>query len=215
MCDGGGNMRKIGVCLVVVSVLLCMLVSTSIAEPFSIRNGVSFGMGAETVIEIENNAGNKGAWDQYTSNFYSIKDLQILGADHVTLTYCFWENQQGELYQIGYNVNKGQRSAYASFVDALTTKYGEPEYTLNNGKYLPYGALMNRIKNYINKPTYTFDYCEWQIPFDEYAVVIGVYYQNSKIAGKSIEQCEIVYNRIGFDLIQEYDAQNQKGLGDI
>lgn len=152
---------------ILLAILLMLNVSIGIGEEFSIRNGIMFGMDAETVIRLEEEVGcisEKGLQDINGCYSLTFKDnVKIGDVICYTLTYDF-DKENKELYEIRYGLD----DAYSYLREALVNKYGKAEKEDNTGAMTHIGETFAWHGTAVKKDIH------WCIKYDTYDVEIDL-----------------------------------------
>ena len=164
-------------------ILVFVLCFSACAEEFTLRAGVKFLMPIEEVVSIEQkkgfeimkrsetpdeNAGN--LYDMYDDTLFYYGKGRIAGVDDSLIAY--FPDENGNVFRMQYALNITEKRGEIAIIEALTQKYGNPDYA--------YGKLpvqLQLIPN--NRSVYVCEagglpasYAEWNEEFkreEEYA----------------------------------------------
>lgn len=154
--------------LLMAIILFVLVVPTGIAENFTIRNGITFGMNVETVKKLEIEAGTSGEKLNKDNTYCKLtfdKNVKIGNIKCDDIRYEF-EPSGENLFQIEYTLDD---SDYLSLREALVSKYGTPEQENNVGLLTHVGAHYAYAKSVIKKDAH------WCAKFDTYDVEIDLW----------------------------------------
>lgn len=170
---GSITMKKVITVLLVLSIIICGI-GSAMAEDFSVRNGVKFGMTEEEVlkIEIENGTTHYESKDLGTKFHYlDCFQLSIAGFDKSGIWYIF-NKKTNKLDDIEYFFLN--TSVFSELADMLREKYGEPlNSSFTNGKV--WESPSYRMSCAVKYPQ-KLQYYEWIVPFDDCYTLIDVMY---------------------------------------
>lgn len=165
--------------VLLVTIILSILLSPgALAETFSIRNGITFGMTKEQVKKIET---MKVSSEWTDGTYLSYKNITISGIKNSILEYHF-ENKKLINFTMLFNDNATKATHekdYKTLNAALKDKYGKPlGYANGKTAELVSGYLDAQIsialldKMLGGKLQYKVTYDEWLIPTDDGKVKI-------------------------------------------
>ncbi len=167
-------MKKTVSVFLVLTIFIVCIIGSAIAEDFSVRNGIKFGMSKKEVNSIEKSIGSikLGAFGE----FPDILEYEgsVAGEESI-IQYCFSENG---LTLINYDIGKGsaekknispsREDMFYSLKDTLTKKYGEPVSSDNT--IIPDSLNGDLLR--LHRKTAAFDKNEWLVEYDNYFVII-------------------------------------------
>lgn len=122
-----------------VLIMVCMLCLSACAEEFTLHAGVKFLMPIEEVISMEQkkgfeiikrsetpdeNAGN--LYDMYDNTLFYYGKGRIAGVDDSIIAY--FPDENGNVFRMQYELNITGKNGEAAIIEALTQKYGNPDY---------------------------------------------------------------------------------------
>lgn len=162
------------------------LVAIAIADSFSIRNGISWGLTSD---EVQAKEGKEP--DSSRSNILDYNGQNVGGYEKTNISYSF-DRRSKLLYRIQYYFERYSyedgptRSNYRQDYDhnlmiftelfnTLCSKYGQPE-THNDSRFTHLGSDPIKISMSLPMVKYDVDnYAEWLVPFDDSYTLITLY----------------------------------------
>lgn len=172
-----------------VLILAYMLCLSACAEEFTLHAGVKFLMPIEEVILMEQkkdfeiikrsetpdeNAGN--LHDMYDDTLFYYGKGKIAGVDDSLIAY--FPDENGNVFRMQYALNITEKNGEIAIIEALTQKYGNPDYT--------YGRLPIQLQLIPSNRGATYvcevgglpaSYAEWNEEFEVNAEYGGKTYQ--------------------------------------
>ena len=124
-------------CFIMAIMISLLLSSTTLAESFSIRNGISFGMSVEEVKAKESDLNfEELSEEDYNRGFYPYEitlnaKITMLGNNNTELFYSF---NNDALEQIGMFLRGSKKADVDTLFKALTEKYGQYTKHITNYK---------------------------------------------------------------------------------
>ena len=169
--------------------LVCFVLFSvaSVAEGFSVRNGITFGMTEQEIIDIEGKNGNT-EYEEPSSGLIKFNVDSIAGIEggkYTSVEYSF-EEQNNSLFDINYGFGNFSNlpEQYSSLLDAFVEKYGEPSIT-NIDQAL---KLSSVIEDYqftmaIGGKIKVLDFHRWEKQYDEGPVIIDLFLWQGLVNG--------------------------------
>lgn len=198
-------------------VIILLLSSFSLAEDFTLRNGIVFGDSMEDILRKEKSLTRKSD----TSDWFEGKIAGYNGAE------CgFYFDDNGKLISMDYSFGSSVCSSktdvnnvYETIYDSLKRKYGAPLGNTGGSCYLITGPAIDRMSLYVylfgSISGYNgdyYDYDEWIIEEDDYSIkidLISYYYRNDDFDYYYFVDCS--YHKFtDEDIRAERDQQQQK-----
>ena len=207
---GSITMKKAISILLVLSVIICGI-GSAIAEDFSVRNGIQFGMSVDEVKKIEKDNGlddndmyldglsNDGTWYQvaYITSIAGIEDSRVI--------YKF-DKDSKKLAAIDYNLgsNLDDETALSLLLlmkQNLADKYGEPIHSsYTDGTVFP---IVSDILMTAQSLLAGTEYYEWLVKHEDYYVLIDdVYMDLSWLKGG-------YFCHIGYQYVSATEAESK------
>ena len=233
--------RNISLFIIVV-VISMLLIPESIAEAFTIHNGVTFGMSKEEVTTIETNSGfpvetisEMGALTGgypmdcplHSGEYLQIKGT-IAGIDDAKVEYHFNENGlESAIYILGASRNEGAcDSVYKALNDALQNKYGEADDItkgLIESQYVESCVIKTATENASSYGWFKYSLSEIQVYTqdldNETVVAIIPLIIRAYHSGSLIEQLKIEYHVYSKETIEDailiYSSDQAKAIDDL
>lgn len=167
------GIQKTAFGVLLVLAMLAGVFSVSLAEEFSIRNGIRFGQDPDTIIGIEK---ENGFAPNHTDLYEGDEDDQLyfetgirLGkVECLRIEYDF--NKSDKLMYQCYYVSRGGYDDYSYLREALIKKYAEPAHD-NDGKT---PSKISARYTRLGLDTHDHD-CHWLLPYENYDVVIDLW----------------------------------------
>ena len=212
---GSITMKKTISIFLILSVLTVCIIGAALAEEFSVRNGVKFGLSANDVFAIEKENGitkTPSKYDDTDYTSYSYSDVSIAGK----LGYLNYEfSKDDKLLGIRYLYEEYSNTkiadTYIEMEQLLKEKYGEPLNTDSSGVLFPsYTSALRygKIRKLLN-------YEEWLVEYDDYAVIIDIVFCNNKKA----YTCAIGYKCITKEemnlIVQAFEEKENEAQRDL
>ena len=177
-------MKRTFLILLALIMILGSFASYAVAEDFSLRGGVKYGMTESEVKETEKSNGNSispsEVSPQTDKNVKGIryKDISIAGLDNCTLDYYF--SKDGKLIEIDYflgpNGYAPPSGTYESMKETLTSKYGEPVINATGDMLdLTSYSLADNLLLYSLLGGKFNGLCQWMVEYDDCVAVIEIY----------------------------------------
>lgn len=203
-------MKKFFSALIIVSMFV-VLIGNALADDFSIRNGLLFGMTADEVKKIEKNNGIEkwsGEKETYLSGHAS-----VAGYNNTFILHSFRSDDKGvyRLYEVFYQIGEIGRDVFTSLSQSLIDKYGPPQHSYYTDKYIfpIHSDAMERAILYKSNTT-SGPYYEWVLDYNKYHVLIDItLYADSETYGLPMK-IAVSYRYITDDDIQAYNDSAQE-----
>lgn len=179
---GSSTMKRITVFFIVFVLLICNIVS-ALADGFSVRNGISFGMSQDEVKKIEEKNGLTGDWNGYTvskSGGYGGDTVIVYHPDSLAgfsgfdfrdgdsispeIRYCFVNDSLFRIIYEWYSFcstdkDKDTAAQYDTLNASLKEKYDLLSENKNNEiKYVDFGQKYTSYLQWVIDDSYTYGF---------------------------------------------------------
>ncbi len=207
-------------------VFLCSVFSTSIADNFSLRNGIGFG---DTMASVEEKESFSIA--ERTENTLKTVEGTIASIDKSYIIYTFSSNGILEDVYMDFGVHIGKpeqaKLAYSTVYEALVGKYGTPSEIEGGAWYVIYGSAVEKFASNASflqglglTPSLQ-DCAQWILRYDDINAKIDlIRYAPNGVSSKSVSSDVIVSYHFFTDdeeqkAINALDDQKQSNQNDL
>lgn len=198
-------MKKLISILLILSIITVGIVGNALADDFSVRNGIHFGMTVDEVKALEKNNGVAEEdiyLDKFNGDYYCVGlNTSIAGIDDSRLLYQFdpETNLLVEFrYMLGpYKISKDLAWEYFQTVlQSLMDKYGEPLHSSTTD-----GAIFPIVSETMQGAALDFNvtYYEWLVDFGDYYILIDAYNGDSGYGSTG--------SYVGYKYVSKEDAE--------
>jgi len=156
----------------------------SVSGKFSIRNGISFGMSRDEVMQIESDNGSilHSPADDGAEIFPGVSLCYTTDLLGYKCDILYYFKSDGTLFGFKYHLTS--YSAYNDVVQSLCKKYGYPT-TINTRSPFQYKTNTYRLSSQVSKIVkYWTPWCWWLIEFEDCSVCIETSQLETKAGNK-------------------------------
>ena len=194
-------MKKTVSVFLILTILMVCIIGNTVAEDFSVRNGIQFGMSRDEVKDKEKENGIGNAIDIDRSELLRYADVKVAGIDDCYISYYFSLETMIEIeYSLGGDYTKAdkeihQKAIFDEMETTLKEKYCDPIHVSDGSVFPLYTDAMNTAMRHA-----IMNYNEWLVNYDDYSVLIDEVFWKT-------ENDKFFYVSIGYKYISNKEIE--------